>query len=109
MSIILFLLKISSPVLNKRLLEQSNAIKSIFFNKTIVQSISPTATILKVIFLQKKSILETEISSSNLSIRSLIADLIINQLTKFVLFKLYIFYINLSVRRKSAKTRQKTA
>ncbi len=68
----------------------------------------PIATILKIIFLQKKSILETKISSSSLFVRNLIANLIINQLTKFALFKLYIFYINLSIRKKSAKTKQKT-
>ncbi len=67
-----------------------------------------TATILKIIFLQKKSILEIEISNSSLFVRNLIVNLIINQLTKFVLFKLYIFYINLFACRKSAKTKQKT-
>jgi len=65
-------------ILNKKLLEQSDTIKSIFLNKIIAQSILSTATILKVIFLQKKSVLETEISSSSLSVRNLIADLIIN-------------------------------
>ncbi len=78
MSIILFLLKISSPVLNKKLLEQSDAIKSILFNKIIAQSVLPAAAILRVTLLQKKSVLKTEISSSSLSVRNLIADLIIN-------------------------------
>ncbi len=109
MLIILFLLKISSPILNKRLLEQLDAIRSILLNKAIAQLVLLTAIILKVTLLQKKSVLEIEISNSNLSVRNLIADLIINQLTKFALFKLYIFYINLSIRRKSAKTKQKIA
>ncbi len=108
MSIILFLLKISSPILNKRLLEQLDTIRSILFNKTTAQPILSTAAILRVIFLRKKSVLEIEILNSNLSVRNLIADLIINQLTKFVSFKLYISYINLSTRRKFAKARQKT-
>ncbi len=108
MSVILFLLKIFLPVLNKRLLEQSDTIKNILFNKITAQSILSAAVILRVILLQKRSVLKTEISNSNLFVRNLIADLIINQLTKSVLFKLYIFYINLSVCRKSAKTRQKT-
>ncbi len=96
------------PILNKRLLEQLDTIKNILFNKTIAQSILSIATILKVTLLQKKSVLEIKISSSNLSVRNLIVNLIINQLTKSILFKLYIFYINLSIRRKFAKTRQKT-
>ncbi len=98
-----------SSILNKRSIERSNTIKSILFKKTIAQSILSAATILRVIFLQKKSILKTKILSSSLFARSLIDNLIINQLTKFASIKLYIFYINLSARRKFAKTRQKTA
>ncbi len=95
------------PILNKRSVERSDTIKSIFFKKTIAQSVLSAAAILRVIFLRKKSVLKTEISSSNLSARNLIDNLIINQLAKSVSIKLYIFYINLSARRKSAKTRQK--
>ncbi len=65
-------------ILNKRLLEQLNTIRSILFNKIIAQSILLIATILKVILLQKKSILEIEILSSNLFVRNLIVNLIIN-------------------------------
>ncbi len=65
-------------ILNKKLLEQSNTIKNIFFNKIIVQLILLTTTILKIILLQKKFVLETKISNSNLFIRSLIVNLIIN-------------------------------
>ncbi len=78
MSIILFLLKIFSPILNKRSIEQSDTIKNILFKKTIVQPVLPTATILKVTSLRKKSVLKTEISSSNLFARNLIDNLIIN-------------------------------
>ncbi len=65
-------------MLNKELLEQSDTIRNILLNKTTAQLILPTTTILKIILLQKKSVLKIEISNSSLSVRNLIADLIIN-------------------------------
>jgi len=61
--------------------------------------------ILKIISLQKKFVLKTKILSSNLFVKSLIDNLVINYLTKFVLTRLYIFYINLSICKKFAKIR----
>jgi len=92
-------------ILNKELLERLDAIKSILFKKIIAQSILLTTTILRVTSLQKEFILKIEISSSSLFARNLIDNLIINQLTKFVLLKLYVFYINSLARKKLAKTR----
>ncbi len=76
--IIIFLLKISLLILNKKSIKQLNTIRSILFKKTIVQLILLIATILKVTLLQKKSILKIEISSSSLFARNLIDNLIIN-------------------------------
>jgi len=65
-------------ILNKELLEQLNTIKSIFLNKTIAQLILLIITILKVIFLQKRFVLETKILSLSLFIKNLIVNLVIN-------------------------------
>ncbi len=92
-------------MLNKESIKQSNVIRSIFFKKTIAQSILSIATILKVTLLRKKIILKIKISSSSLFAKSLIDNLIINQLTKFASFKLCVFYINLFIRKKSIKAR----
>ncbi len=92
-------------MLNKESLERPDTIRNILFKKTTIQSASPTTAILRITFLQKNSVLKTEISSSSLSARNLIDNLIINQLTKFASLKLCISYINSSTRRKSAKTR----
>ncbi len=94
-------------ILNKESTKQLDTIKSILFKKKIAQSILSIATILRVTSLRKEFVLKIEISSSILFARSLINNLIINQLTKFVLFKLCVSYINLFVRKKLAKTRQK--
>jgi len=102
------LLKISSSILNRDLLERSRVIASILFKQTIAQLILLTITILKITFLQKRFVFEIEISSSSLSISSLIDNLVINQSTNFVLFKLRNFYINSSTRKKFAKAKQKT-
>jgi len=77
-SIILFLLKIFSSILNRDLLKQLEVIASIFFKKTIAQLILLTTTILKITFLRKKFVFEIEISSSNLFVSSLIDNLVIN-------------------------------
>ncbi len=66
------------PILNKKLLEQLNTIRSIFLNKTITQLILLIAIILKITLLQKRFVLEIKILSSNLFIRNLIVNLIIN-------------------------------
>ena len=95
----------SLSILNKRLIEQSNIIKSILFKEIIAQLILSIAIILRVTFLQKKFVLKIKISSSSLFARNLIDNLIINQLTKFASIKLCVFYINLFARRKFAKTR----
>jgi len=65
-------------ILNKELLEQLNIIRSILLNKTIAQLLLLTTTILRIIFLQKKSILKIKILNSNLFVKSLIANLVIN-------------------------------
>jgi len=65
-------------ILNKRLLEQLDTIRSILLNKIIAQLILLAATVLKVTLLRKKFVLEIEILSSSLFVRSLIANLIIN-------------------------------
>ncbi len=70
--------KIVDIILNKELIEQLNTIKGILFKKITTQLILLTTTILKVIFLQKKSILKIEIFSLNLFAKSLIDNLIIN-------------------------------
>lgn len=87
------------------MLKQLEIIKTILLKKGITQLILLIATILRVIFLQKEFVLKTKIFNSNLFVKSLIDNLIINQLTKFVLFKLCIFYINLLACRKSTKTK----
>jgi hypothetical protein len=92
-------------MLNKESLERLDAIRSIFFKKIIAQSTLLIATILRVISLRNKFVLKIEISSSSLFAKSLIDNLVINQLAKFALHKSYIFYINSPTRRKSAKTR----
>jgi len=65
-------------ILNKELLEQLDIIRNILLNKTIAQLILSIAIILKVTLLQKKIVLETKILSSNLFIKNLIINLIIN-------------------------------
>ncbi len=65
-------------ILNKRLLKQLNTIRSILFKKTIVQLILLIVVILKIISLQKRFILKIEILSSNLFVKNLIDNLIIN-------------------------------
>jgi len=59
-------------ILNKKLLKQLRAIRSILFKKTIAQLILLTTIILKVISLQKEFVLKTKIFNSNLFARSLI-------------------------------------
>jgi len=65
-------------ILNKELIEQLNIIRNILFKKTIAQLILLIIAILKVISLQKESILKTKILSLNLFAKSLINNLIIN-------------------------------
>jgi len=65
-------------ILNKDLLEQLKVIASILFKKTIAQSILLITTILKIIFLRKKFVFETKISSSSLFVSNLIDNLVIN-------------------------------
>ncbi len=64
-------------MLNKKLIERLNTIKSILFKEIIAQLISLIATILRVISLRKRFILKTKILSLNLFARSLINNLII--------------------------------
>ena len=65
-------------ILNKKLIEQLNTIRSIFFKKIIAQLILLIVAILRVISLQKEFILKIKILNLNLFARSLIANLVIN-------------------------------
>jgi len=65
-------------ILNKKLIKQLNIIRSIFFKKTIAQLILLIIVILKIISLQKKFVLKIKILNSNLFVKNLINNLIIN-------------------------------
>ncbi len=96
-------------MLNRDSLEQLEAIRSILFKETTTQLTSLATTILRVTSLRKEFVLKARISSSSLFANNLIDDLVINQLTKFASFKLYVSHVNSFARRKLAKTRQKIA
>ncbi len=92
-------------MLNRDSLERLEAIRSILLKKTTTQLTLSTTTILRMTSLRKEFVLKAKISSSSLFANNLIDDLVINQLTKFTLFKSYISHVNSLVRKKLAKAR----